>query len=216
MCVDACDFGLYVYRALGIPIATDMYVYSSETRKGHTWNVVKDTTGRYVGFWFTERDAIRDSVYSDLRKSRKVSRQCFGSQRERLQNIWEDKRIPSFFKDLYRKDVSADYYQDTLRMPVVEKDYDKYAFLGVFNPHGWIGIDMAEIKDGEAVFSHVESKVIYVPMSYDGSKYSVTDYPFYFARRTKDSCAISTQYPAVIDLPYREYFSSRQNRRDSR
>ena len=180
MCVDACDFGLYVYRALGIPIATDMYVYSSETRKGHTWNVVKDTTGRYVGFWFTERDAIRDSVYSDLRKSGKVSRQCFGSQRERLQNIWEDKRIPSFFKDLYRKDVSADYYQDTLRMPVVEKDYDKYAFLGVFNPYGWIGIDMVEIKDGEAVFPHVESKVIYVPMSYDGRKYSVTDYPFYF------------------------------------
>lgn len=180
MCADACDFGLYVYRALGIPIATDMYVYSSETRKGHTWNVVKDTTGRYVGFWFTEQDAIRDSVYSDLRKSGKAFRQCFGSQWEELQNIWEDKRIPSFFKDLYRKDCSGDYYPDTLRMSVEEKDYDKYAFLGVFNPNGWIGIDMAEIKYGEAVFPHVESKVIYVPMSYYGGKYSVTDYPFYF------------------------------------
>lgn len=180
MCADACDFALYVYRALGIPIATDMYVYSSETRKGHTWNVVKDTTGRYVGFWFTEQDAIRDSVYSDLRKSGKASRQCFGSQREKLQDIWEDKRIPSFFKDLYRKDVSENYYQDTLRMSVAEEDYDKYAFLGVFNPHGWIGIDMAEIKDGEAVFPHVESKVIYVPMSYHGKKYSATDYPFFF------------------------------------
>lgn len=120
---------------------------------------VKDTTGRYVGFWFTERDAIRD--YSDLRKSGKASRQCFGSQREKLQDIWEDKRIPPFFKDLYRKDVSENYYQDTLRMSVAEKDYDKYAFLGVFNPHGWIGIDMAKIEDGEAVFPHVESKVIY-------------------------------------------------------
>ena len=180
MCADACDFGLYVYRALGIPIATDMYVYSSETRKGHTWNVVRDTTGKYVGFWFTEQDAIRDSVYSDLRKSGKASRQCFGSRWEKLQNIWEDKRIPSFFKDLYRKDVSADYYRDTLQMTVAGKDYNKYAFLGVFNPHGWIGIDMAEIKDDKAIFPHVESNVIYVPMSYNEGRYTVTDYPFYF------------------------------------
>lgn len=184
-CGDACDFGLYVYRALGIPIATDMYVYSSETRKGHTWNAVKDTTGKYVGFWFTEQDAIRDSAYSDLRKAGKAFRQCFGSRREELNDIWEDKRIPSFFKDVYRKDVSVDYYADTLQMSVVDKDYDKYAFLGVFNPYGWVGIDMAEIKDSKAVFPHVESKVIYAPMSYIEGKYSVTDYPFYFDGKKK-------------------------------
>ncbi len=71
-----CDFGLYVLPCLGaFPSPQICIVYSSENRKGHTWNVVKDTTGRYVGFWFTERGRIRDSVYSDLRKSGKVSAQ---------------------------------------------------------------------------------------------------------------------------------------------
>lgn len=180
MCVDACDFSLYVYRALGIPIAIDMYVYSSETRKGHTWNVVKDTTGRYVGFWFSEQDALRDSAYSDLRKAGKTFRQLYGNRIKELKDIWEDKQVPSFFKDLYRKDSSVDYYPDTLTLITPENDYGKYAFLGVFNPHYWVGIDMAEVKDGKARFPHVESKVVYTPMSYDGERYIVTGYPFYF------------------------------------
>ena len=180
MCIDACDLALYVYRALGIPIAMDLYAYSSETRKGHTWNAVRDTTGRFIGFWFSEQDAIRDSVYSDLRKAGKAFRQCFGSQRDQMKKIWSDPQVPDFFKNAYRKDVSEDYYQDTVRIPATTEDYGQYAYLGVFNPHGWIGIDMAEIKDGQAVFPNVERKVIYAPMSHRDGKYQVMDYPFYF------------------------------------
>ena len=179
-CGDACEFASYVYRALGIPIATDMYVYSSETRKGHTWNAVRDTTGKYIGFWFSEQDAIRDSVYSDLRKAGKAFRQCFGSRAEELETLREDRDVPDFFKDLYRKDVSADYYPDTLWMATPEEAYGKYAFLGVFNPYGWMGIDMATVKDGKTAFPHVEPKVIYAPMSYRDGHYRVMDYPFYF------------------------------------
>lgn len=179
-CTDACEFALYVYRALGIPIATDMYVYSSETRKGHTWSAVRDTTGHFVGFWFTEQDAIRDSVYSDLRKAGKAFRECFGSQHERLTEILEDKDVPDFFKNLYRKDVSEDYYPDTLRMEVTAEEYGRYAYIGVFNANGWIGIAMAAVKGREAVFPNVEPKVVYAPLSYREGAYRTMDYPFYF------------------------------------
>lgn len=49
-CVDACDLNVYVMRSLGIPVAIDCYLYSPDSRTGHTWNVLRDTTGRYLPF----------------------------------------------------------------------------------------------------------------------------------------------------------------------
>lgn len=179
-CFDACDLGIYVLRALGIPVAIDQYIYSSETRKAHAWNVVRDTTGRYAGFWTTEGVASRDSNYSDLRKAGKIYRQCFGARVKELKEIRKDKQVPSTFKFPYRKDVSVDYFPDTVRISASKKEYGKYAFLGVFHPRHWVEMDMAEIKNGEAIFPHVEANVVYVPMSYKNEKLEVMDYPFLF------------------------------------
>lgn len=158
-CRDACDLTLYVMRSLGIPAAVDNYAYSSETRKGHTWNVVRDTTGNYWGVWFTDRELERGRIYSDGRKAGKVYRTCFGVPQSR--------------------DVSADYYPDTLRLRVAERNPEAL-FIGVFHPHGWIPIDVAQIKNGMAVFPNVESEVIYAPLVNEGDKYREVDYPFLF------------------------------------
>ena len=179
-CVDACDLGIYVFKALGIPITIDQYLYSPETRGGHTWTAVRDTTGRYVAFWVTEGLLYRDSVYSDLRKVGKIHRECFGARIKDLADIWADEQVPSKFKYPFLKDASADYFPDTLRLPATEKEYGKYAFLGVFHPTHWVAVDMARVQDGEAVFPHVEAKAVYVPMKYRDGQFEVTDYPFYF------------------------------------
>ncbi len=51
-CQDACDFMIYVMRAIGVPVAYDFYTFNAETRKGHVWNVVRDVTGVCLPFTF--------------------------------------------------------------------------------------------------------------------------------------------------------------------
>ena len=160
-CVDACDLTLYAMRSLGIPVAVDYYLYSSETRKGHTWNSVRDTTGAFWGMWVTDKEWKRGQVYRDGRKSGKIFRRCFG--------------------DPYYADASADYFPDTLRVKVAAES-PEYLFLGIFHPKKkWVIAHVAEVCNGEVVFPHVEPDAIYglLEKKGDGS-FATVDYPFYF------------------------------------
>lgn len=58
-CEASCDFTVYVLRALGIPAATDIYHYGPGKGAGHVWNVLRDTTGGYVPFWFIQTKVER-------------------------------------------------------------------------------------------------------------------------------------------------------------
>lgn len=160
-CVDACDLTLYAMRSLGIPVAVDYYLYSSETRKGHTWNSVRDTTGAFWGMWVTDKEWKRGQVYRDGRKSGKIFRRCFG--------------------DPYYADASVDYFPDTLRVKVAAES-PEYLFLGIFHPKKkWVIAHVAEVCNGEVVFPHVEPDAIYglLEKKGDGS-FATVDYPFYF------------------------------------
>lgn len=160
-CSDACDFAVYVMHSLGIPISIDYYPYCPESRKGHTWNAVRDTTGGFWGMWFTEKELKRGEIYSDGRKSGKILRRCFAAP--------------------YYKDASADYFPDTLRIKVPNGKLD-YLLLGIFHPdNSWVVIDGTMVHGGEAVFPHVEADVIYAPLHKNKNNKVVTvDYPFYF------------------------------------
>lgn len=178
-CSDACDLALYVMRSLGIPAATDCYTYSSETRKGHTWNVIRDTTGVYLGMWFTDRELERGKTYSDGRKAGKVFRKCYA--------------MPGL------KDASADYYPDTLRVRVADKSLDEL-YLGVFHPDRWVAIDRASVHRGEAVFPNVESDVVYAPLQKIDGEYRVVDYPFFFDGKEAHPYVPDLSRPERVEL----------------
>ncbi len=187
-CSDACDLTLYVMRALGIPAAIDYYPYCPESRKGHTWNSVRDTTGEHWGLWFTEKRLKRGDVYSDGRKSGKILRKRFA--------------YPQY------ADASRDYFPDTLRVRVGDRKLDDL-YLGIFHPdHHWVVVDVARVKGGEAVFPHVEREVIYAPLrrTKDGD-FVEADYPFYFDGKEvhpyvpdqsrQDTVALLRKYPLM-------------------
>ena len=92
-CVDSCDYLIYILRSLGIPAAVDELPLSPDNLTGHTWNVVLDTTQRYIPFWFTEEDAVRHDKYEDGRKKGKVLRKCFGMQPETFEGILQDPKV---------------------------------------------------------------------------------------------------------------------------
>lgn len=176
-CQDVCDFTLYVMRALGIPAAIDFYSYSPETFAGHTWNSVRDTTGQFIPFWFNE--VKRGTKSPDGRKMGKAFRLCFGKQSSIYSDIENKAGLPPFFRNTYYKDATSDYFRNELRFKF-SKPQSEYVYLGVFIDNKPQGIDIALLKNEEAVFKNVEPDVIYMPLFYDGSKYHSGGYPVLF------------------------------------
>lgn len=177
-CVDSCDFMLYVMRSLGIPVATDCYLYSPESRMGHTWNVVRDTTGKYINFGFFE--ANRSSKELDGKKMGKVYRYCYGAQQDKIERLEFNKKIPPLFQNYYLKDVSKDYFENVVELDLGEIKSD-FVYLGLFhNRQAGEGVDIAKVKNRKVRFYNVEPQMVYIPLVYENSNYSAAGYPFLF------------------------------------
>lgn len=165
-CEASCDFTVYVLRALGIPAATDIYHYGPGKGAGHVWNVLRDTTGGYVPFWFIQTKVERGG--SDKREKGKVYRRCFGAQQEKVSGIRRDRSVPFPLKDPYLKDVTSDYFpanQVTIEIdPQVDKKYiydgNPYTYMDYKTPdEGWVGLDFG--------IPHRIKKFTYIPRNSD-------------------------------------------------
>lgn len=179
-CREGCDIGIYAMRACGIPVAIDQYIYSPEYQNGHTWNVVRDTTGKFIPFWFTQFEASRD-MKDDGRKKGKVYRECFGLQKEIYKNITVDNDIPPVFRNRFVKDVTANYTgKNEITVPISDEK-EKYVYLGVFSPSEWIPVDISRNKQDKVTFHNLESNVFYLPLYSDGTTQRPAGYPFWFA-----------------------------------
>ena len=177
-CVDVCDLTLYALRSLGIPATIDMYIYESESRMGHTWNVVRDTSGNYFNINFFNIPSTKRDV--DGRRIGKVYRYTYGLQKDKMEFLNLKDEIPPLFRHCFIKDVSADYFKDNLVLDLPDVKAD-HVYLGLFRSlSAGEGVAMAELKQGKATFNNVESEMIYMPLSYENSTYNPIGYPFFF------------------------------------
>lgn len=95
-------------------------------------------------------DPTRDKITTDNRKKGKAYRYCFGEQKSTalLLNV-KDIGIPKFFRNSYIRDVTANYFGENEVTVPIQKE-ERYIYLGVFRPNGWIPVDMA-ISNGDKV-----------------------------------------------------------------
>ena len=173
-CQDRADITVYLFRALGIPIAIDFYTYSPGNLVGHSWNVVRDTTGEFIPFAYTT--IIRGNKEVIGTQIGKAFRHCYGEQPELYPGTSQDPKIPLFFRYRYKKDCTKDYLENSIELNAGNTS-EKYLYLGVFRGMEWKGIDMAFIKAGKAIFHNIEPGNIYEPLYYDGTNYLPADYP---------------------------------------
>lgn len=177
-CVDACDLTLYALRSLGIPATIDMYIYESESRMGHTWDVLRDTSGNYININFFNIARTKRDV--DGRRIGKVYRYTYGLQKDNLKFLKSKDEIPPLFRHCFIKDVSKDYFKDNLELNLPDVKAD-YVYLGIFRSlSAGEGVAMAELKRGKATFKNIESEMIYLPLGYENSTYKPIGYPFFF------------------------------------
>lgn len=179
-CREVSDLNTYAMRSCGIPVSTEYFIYSPDYQGSHSWNTLRDTTGQFIQFGFDNIDASRKKKIADGRKKGKVYRYCFGKQKEYFPGIDNNKRIPSFFRNRYNKDVTANYFGiNSVTLPLKTKK-GKYIYLGVFSPKGWVPIDIAISDENEISFHNIEPQIIYMPLSSDGIRNYTAGYPFMY------------------------------------
>lgn len=178
-CREMCDVAIYAMRSCGIPVATDMFVYSPEYQGSHQWNVVRDSTGSFYPFWITWYE-LAGNMKDDGRKKGKVYRECFGIQQEPISGITNHKNIPSLFRNRFIKDVTDNYIGENEITINVDQE-NRYIYLGVFSPNGWIPIDVAKNSGGKVVFRNLESGLVYQPLYSEGKKHWAAGFPFLYA-----------------------------------
>lgn len=165
-CREVSDLIQYAMRSCGIPVAADFMPYSPDYRYSHEWNVVRDTTGRYIQFGFDGLDPIRDKVPDDGRRKGKVFRYCYALQNER-----EILRKHSGWniggtEGLYWKDVTSEYFGHNRAVVNVFAAGKPPIGLSVFSTNGWQIIGEGICKSsGKAIFDNIEPSIIYVPAS---------------------------------------------------
>lgn len=162
-CREYCDFAVYLFRSLGIPVAIDQYKYSPEIRQAHHWNVVQDTTGKCIPIEFHDSAVKRD--WENKRGKGKVYRTSFERQLE-----------PTFDGDYYGRDVTAEYFGANSVKAPIEKDED--GFIAVYAFEGWKPVDRYKSKGGQAYVENVEPNSIFVPVVINKMRLEVNGYPF--------------------------------------
>ncbi|CEN36700.1 hypothetical protein [Capnocytophaga cynodegmi] len=177
-CRDACDIATYVMRSVGIPVTTDMYLYSPEYQIDHEWNVVRDTTGKYLPFWYEQFNAVRDENFTDKRKKGKVFRMTYGIQK----NLNKLEELPPSLQNPFLKDVTAQYFgKNSVTIPI--ENEVKNAFLGVFTArNGWLPVGEGMINDKEILFKNIEPFVIYQPLTYKNGILKPISLPFMYKK----------------------------------
>lgn len=177
-CREVSDLIQYAMRSCGIPVAADFMPYSPDYRYSHEWNVVRDTTGRYIQFGFDGLDPVRDKVTDDGRRKGKVYRYCYALQNER-----EILRKHSGWniggaEGLCWKDVTSDYFGHNQAVVNVFAAEKPLIGLSVFSTNGWQIIGEGVYKSsGKAIFENIEPSIIYVPTSQNNGVKPV-GYPF--------------------------------------
>lgn len=181
-CREVSDLIQYAMRSCGIPVAADFMPYSPDYRYSHEWNVVRDTTGRYIQFGFDGLDPVRDKVPDDGRRKGKVFRYCYALQNER-----EILRKHSGWniggtEGLYWKDVTSEYFGHNRAVVNVFATEKPLIGLSVFSTNGWQTIGEGVYKSsGKVIFDNIEPSIIYVPTSQKNGIKPV-GYPFMLDR----------------------------------
>lgn len=193
-CNDVADFGIYLFRALGIPCAIDFLPALSDGNSSHYWVVVWDKNGEdYMSEMPGNFGLVRMNGWYKTNESSKVYRYTFSVNRKMFEEMATCKEeIYSFWRLPRFIDVTHEYsysYKKKLNIPACRiynnETNVKLTYLCLSSRNGWTPIDWAITEsDGSVIFKNVRKGAIMRVASYkEGAICFLTD-PFYLDRKT--------------------------------
>lgn len=177
-CKETTDHTVYIFRSLGFPVGIDEYLYSPSNQNSHVWNILKNTDGKPLSFWYMDSRDLAVGM-TDGRKKGKVYRMQYGIQEEKYQGVYKDNSTPSVVRNPLLKDVTEEYFgSNEYPVRIDGKVKSKFVDLGIFTPFGYVPVDVA-LRDGDqAIVRNIEPGVIYQPLCNEKGLFQPCGYPF--------------------------------------
>lgn len=221
-CREMADFGMYLFRALGIPCAVDFVPVRSNMNAGHFWLTAWNKNGEYYMTEFPQKlKLVRKHRWYRSENSSKVYRYTFSVNRELYEQmakygeeVYPFWRLPKFVDVTYEY---ASSFKKELTIPL-EKLYKgkrkgRIAYLCVSNRDVWIPVDWTEYNAGHLTFRNVrKGSPMRVATYEDGILNFLTD-PFCVDKRNNETHYYSVEEEATQDVVlYAKYNINVENR----
>lgn len=194
-CREVTDFGVYLFRALGIPCAIDFVPMRSYVNASHFWLTTWNKNGEeYMTDFPQQLRPVRKNWWYRWDDSPKIYRYTFSANRElyeRMAGYGEDVypfwRLPKF------KDVTNEYgycFKKELVIPL-EKLYKtkrngKIAYLCVTDRDRWTPIDWTEYDAGHLAFRYVRKGTFMRVATYENGALCFLTDPFYVDKQSNE------------------------------
>ena len=177
-CKETTDHTVYIFRSLGFPVGIDEYLYSPSNQNSHVWNILKNTDGKPLSFWYMDSRDLAVGM-TDGRKKGKVYRMQYGVQEEKYQGVYKDNNTPPVVRNPLLKDVTEEYFgSNEYPVGIDGKGKGRFVALGIFTPFGYVPVDVA-LRDGDqAIVRNIEPEVIYQPLCNEKGLFQPCGYPF--------------------------------------
>lgn len=201
-CREVTDFGVYLFRALGIPCAIDFVPVRSYVNAGHFWLTTWNKDGEeYMTDFPQKLRAVRKENWWYRRDdSPKVYRYTFSANR----NLYE--QMAKYGEEVYPfwhlpkfTDVTHEYgynFKKELVIPL-EKQYKtkrdgKIAYLCISDRDRWTPVDWTEYDASRLSFQYVRNGSFMRVATYENGALCFLTDPFYVDKQSNEIC----YYPA--------------------
>lgn len=172
LCGDYANQAVFAMRSVGIPVAVEIVPHWGDNNNSHVFNVVYDNNGRSHDFSGSEQNPD-EHLIRFKNAIPKVYRKTFGKQSSSLAMQHKNEAIPPFFMNANLLDVTDNYPfigAKDITIPLPEQPNHNFAYLCVFDPHGWIPVAWGNINGDKAYFKAVGPNIVYQPTLFRNNK----------------------------------------------
>lgn len=178
-CPQRVELGMYVMRALGIPVATDFIEQWPYRSSRHYWNAVMDSLRHMHVFVATDSNP-EDQNHGKMGKVYRVTTKMQPDQV--IPRKEQTEAVPPVFRRNRVVDVTTEYIPDAIDVNIdLVREYingHRLAYLCVFNNQQWVPITWGRIQGTHVFFSSVEKEIACAVAIYEDQEYSFASYPF--------------------------------------
>lgn len=188
MCDGLCNLGIFIMRAVGIPVAIDQTIWT-KMDLSHVWCVVLDN-GKFYSFDPEGQQPILHAQdFSEKRNLRptKVYRNRFDSDLSIIDT--DDDKYTTYLKSPLIHDVTDEYLDETTQIQIsidkknIKRGKSNQVYLCIYNYYEWHPIAIGQRKDTVCHFENVVGDNIFmVADSPDGNGLQNITAPFYVDR----------------------------------